>query len=175
MVNCFAQSHFGIATGINFTNRQDNNQSEVKNGWQGGIFLAQALNDKILLQPSLLYSAKNYFVYSQVSKEKLNFHYINLPILFGYKVSKRITLFAGPEFCYLAKAQLKRTANDKLDISSDYKTFFEALTFQASYKVFERIGFDLSYHYGINNLKKQPSASKFLDRNVQFGLFYFFK
>jgi hypothetical protein len=114
---CFqlkAQSvHYGITADINL-NTMDAKGLSSKSliGYNGGAFAIMDINKKWSLQPEVLYTLKNiqkaddfmtYYVNAgnSFATTNISLHYISIPVLLNYRLSKLFTVNAGPEYSFL--------------------------------------------------------------------------
>lgn len=100
--------HAGVKGGVNLLKVDGKSFSqEFRHGYNFGGFVELSFNDKWGVQPEVLWnqantrtSAEFNDIYDEGIRElkdvKLN--YLSIPILLNYKVSKLITLQAGPQF-----------------------------------------------------------------------------
>src|SRR5438270_9874297 len=114
---CFqlkAQSvHYGITADVNMNMMNAKGlSSKPLVGYNGGLFATVDLNKKWSLQPEVLYTLKNlekaddfmtYYVNSgnSFANTDISLHYISIPVLLNYHISKLITVNAGPEYSFL--------------------------------------------------------------------------
>jgi hypothetical protein len=105
----FAQGlHVGVKAGANIFKIDGTAiKDEFRFGYNAGAFAEVYFNDKIGIQPELLFNQTNYRTGTDFSnvyqinnandvKGKLN--YLSIPILLNYNLAKFFTLQAGPQF-----------------------------------------------------------------------------
>ncbi len=114
--SAFAQDmKSGFKLGLNVANiKEDGTDTKSKVGFHGGVFIEAFLNDKISIQPELLYSSqgtkedvpKNMgFHFSGTGVLKLD--YIQIPVMFKYYPIKNLSITAGPQIGFLVQSKLK--------------------------------------------------------------------
>jgi hypothetical protein len=177
----YGQVKFGIKSGVNIaTTKNLITFSSNRIGWYGGGFAALYFAKKYFIQPELLYSSKGNGSHYQVGDLKLitKFNYLNIPLLFGYKIDRRTSLVLGPEFGCLISSQL-RLGDQNSDASNTYpKKFDLGLDIGLSYKFIKNAQAEIRYNYGFNTLysvdatRTRHSEKKGANRVFQIGLNY---
>lgn len=99
---------FGVKTGLNLATTKFPSQSLDINRirlFNAGFFVQVNLDKKFSIRPEFLFAVKG-FGYSELNRyqRKVKFNYLTMPLLAGYRVTKELTVFAGPEFGYLLDA-----------------------------------------------------------------------
>ncbi len=180
----YSQVSFGVKSGINIATTEGL-YAYPKNriGWYAGGFAAIPLYKKFFLQPELLYSSKGDRTLYQAgadSKSVTRLNFINIPILFGYKIDKKTSVVFGPEFGYLESAQLKYSS-EFMNVSKNYPPKFEVgLDVGINYSITKKIGAEVRYNYGFNTLYSVDAVGnrygdiKGGNRVFQIGLNYTF-
>jgi len=120
----FAQGlHLGIKAGANiFKVDGAAIKDEFRFGYNAGAFAEVNFNDKIGIQPELLFNQTNYRTGTDFSnvyqinnandvKGKLN--YLSIPILLNYNLAKFFTLQAGPQYGILLNKSETLVQNGK--------------------------------------------------------------
>jgi hypothetical protein len=103
----------------NYINPDAESDFKIKPGLHAGAFATVHLNERIALSGELLYSNKGV-----TAGNRINLHYVNLPLLTQYKVIEKFLVEFGPEIGYLVAARSplgneSNTWNNKLDIGLD--------------------------------------------------------
>ena len=108
---------FGAKGGINFANLSgdDAGDATMYVGLNVGLFVEIPVTDKLIIQPELLYSAQGSKSEGPLVvdgslydvKATLKFNYINVPVMFKYKVVEKFSLEAGPYVGFLTAAKVK--------------------------------------------------------------------
>jgi hypothetical protein len=179
---CFqlkAQSvHYGITADVN-VNMMNGYGLSSKSlvGYNGGAFATVDINKKWSLQPEVLYTIKNlkkaddfmtYYVNSGNSFANTDFslHYISIPVLVNYHLSKLLTVNAGPEYSFLVY--------DNEDLLYSGKDAFKNTEFgvDAGLQLAFSPDFSLfgSYYYGLSNINDIDSRYKWHSRQARIGI-----
>jgi hypothetical protein len=121
------QLRYGLKGGLNladivitnYINPDAESSYNIKPGLHAGIFASVDLNDRFALSSELLYSNKGV-----KAIDRINLHYIIVPLLTQYKISENFLVEIGPEIGYLFSARspfgnVSNTWNNKLDIGLD--------------------------------------------------------
>ena len=107
---------FGVQGGLNLANVQLDESGQIdyeaslRTAFNGGVFTQISfLNDKLLLQPEIMYSAEGFVNtnnQAQAGEEevKTNLNFMNIPVTVIFKPTKFLNFQIGPEFGYLLKA-----------------------------------------------------------------------
>ena len=121
----FAQTEFGIKGGLNvsdivmtnYINPDVEADLALKTGLHAGFFVTGNVNDRIGMAGELLYSNKGVKAISNI-----HLHYITLPLLVEYRLSRTILAEIGPELGYMFSATSEygnatSTYDNKLDLA----------------------------------------------------------
>jgi long-subunit fatty acid transport protein len=201
MCSVFAFSQkikYGAKFGLNLSNLIGDypsaiNEHNSKIGINIGGFAQYEINEKFILQPELLFSTqgntygfKNYYgggSYYEGANYNIKLNYLNLPIIFKYKVAKKISIEFGPQIGYLMSAKTKIDVTEdsrdpsqnysiEIDISNDgvynfggtivqSKASVNRLDFSlnlgSSYDVTEKIFIEGRYNLGLSNVDKNST------------------
>ncbi len=174
-----AQIRIGIKGGVNIANiTYSGSESQPPfqsiTGYNGGAFLEIPLFSKWNLQPEVVYSAQGTAFNSQNMNEKVNYNYLNIPVLFKYHHASGFFAETGPQFGYLISA--KDVSGDLSgDIKSSTQSSDFSWVFGLGFKVpVINIGVDGRYNLGLTNINKDVSDGTIRNSVFQFGLFYIF-
>lgn len=134
---------FGAKVGLNVSNLRGNyptkiNEKSSKVGVHIGGFAEYKLNEKFILQPELLFSMqgneygfKEYYgggSYYDGAEYNLIINYLNLPVIFRYKVIKKFSIDFGPQFGYVLSGKTKiNIIEDSRDPSQNYSVEIDML------------------------------------------------
>jgi hypothetical protein len=118
---------YGLKGGLNlsdiavshYINPDAEAKYKMKAGPHAGFFVTVEIADDFLLSSELLYSCKGV-----KAVDRINLHYINLPLLVQYKLTDKFLVEGGPELGYLFSARSRygnvgNTWNNKLDLGLD--------------------------------------------------------
>ena len=158
----------------NFTNPDAESMYQTKTGMHAGIFAAVGLYDNFNLLGELLYSNRGVR-----TTERIDLHYVTMPILMSYKLTEKFSIEGGPEIGYLASAKanadnVTNTWNNKLDIG---------VNLGAVYKLSEKIGLNARYYAGFSsvidgvneqhlNFIPTEETIKYQNRVLQLAIYY---
>lgn len=102
---------FGLKAGINYSNVYDSRgqsfDANPKLGFAGGGFLAIPIGKLFGIQPELMFSQKGFQSSGDILGSNYNVtrtsSYLDIPLLFAFKPSEFLSLFAGPQLSYLLR------------------------------------------------------------------------
>lgn len=148
-----AQVKYGVKGGLTLSNaRFDDSKTQYATRAHAGLFAQVAFNDKFYLRSEFLYAQKGW----KVSADALNpegvsikINYLNLPLLPGYHVSEKVSLFIGPELGLKLSAERKPAMSSWGDSIEKIDLGIAAGT---NIRVTDNFGIDVRYIYGIRSL-----------------------
>lgn len=114
----------------------------------------------LFLQPEILYSQR-YGVFSDTSKQTVTnqLHYIDIPVLVGYKLAA-FRFYGGPNFQFLLAANQKAPDNLKDPFFSKANFNSASVGYQLGFGVnLQRILLDVRYDGSIGDLGKKVNTS----------------
>ncbi len=163
--------NFGAKGGLNLAtlNGKDADDLKMKIGFNLGLVGEYAFNEKIAIQPELLFSAQGAKAEEGDDDFKLKLNYLSLPVMFKYYVAEGLSLQAGPQISYLLSAK----ANDE-DVKDDAQKIDFALGLGAGYKLDNNLFFDARYTYGLSKIGKGDDAGKVYNGVFQISIGYMF-
>ena len=182
---CYSQVGFGVKSGINIGTTKDIN-SDPKNrlGWYAGGLANIPMYKKIFLQPEFLFSVKGYRYIgnlNETAKTALRLNYLTTPILLGYKIDTKTSLFFGPEIGYLLSAYSVWPNKERFNVSDRFPVKLDfGLDIGLNYKVLNKVGLEIRYNYGFKNMYRTDAVGvRFGERLAgnrvfQIGGFYYF-
>ena len=187
LISCcgYSQVNFGVKSGINIATVKDIN-SDPKNriGWYAGCSAYIPMYMKFFFQPEILFSTKGYSDIGSLNETKktaTRLNYITAPLLFGYKIDHKTSLFFGPEIGYLTSAYQKTPYNEIFDVSHNFPVKFDIeLDVGLNYKITKNAGIEIRYAYGFKNMYLTDAAGVRIgealagNRVFQIGGFYSF-
>ena len=132
---------FGIKGGLNYASVTgvESSQLQPTGGLNFGGMAEIFISEKFSLQPELMYSGQGFSDNGIIS-----LHYLNVPVMGKYYVTKRLSLEAGPQIGFLLSA---REAKEKLR-KHDNKLDF-GVNFGIGYKLDNGLNFGLRYNLGL--------------------------
>jgi hypothetical protein len=200
----FAQSKtsFGVRAGVSYAGLRGDAMNSLNdlvgytNGWVtskdrvgffAGGFADIPLTNSVSLEPGIYYTQKGYIMKGELgikgieflganAKAALNTHYIDVPVLLKANVGG-LQLFAGPQFSYLAKADLRTTAGafgfnvyDKTYDATDQINRLDAsLTGGIGYQFSSGLNIMASYDHGLSKVDAEKRYNAY-NRSVKIGV-----
>jgi len=179
----YLEVYYGVKAGTNisqlyYTGDQNNflDNDRMKVSAHFGAFAEIVFNEFFSLQPEFLYSIKG-ARFKDVSDDNLRYHYeyhyLSLPIMAKYYVTKRINIQAGPQVAYLVNAKnlsiddINRTNNGyeeaPINLYEETQPFDAGVVLGLGYLT--DTGFYLSARYNLgllNTWKKQDGLNRSL-------------
>lgn len=180
------QIEIGIKSGANISTIKEIIGGPIKKlGWYMGASIKFRVAEKISLQPEILISSKggSYYPGAPVpppfsnTKSKLQFNYINLPVLITYSIDRRTNLLIGPELGYLLSVRHKM---QNTVFKSDYyypQKFDIGMDIGAGYLFIKGCSLEVRYSHGFNMIRSRDvtgnySLERGANRVFQIGLNY---
>jgi hypothetical protein len=173
----FSQIKFGIKAGLNLADQSVSgynviSRTALKSDYNAGILANINIAESIILQPELVYSGQGAAV-KDSSSARVNYNYLNIPILIKYQHSTGLFIETGPQFGFLISAKYKSN-----DFSMDDKNVTKPTDFAwvlgIGYKIPDlNLGLDVRYNWGLTDV---DNGSLFTVKNqvFQIGVFYIF-
>lgn len=128
------------------------NSNKAQMGYYFGVLAEKTLSEKLIIRPELILETKgttfsNHELYGTGS---LNFNYISVPLLLGYKANRSVVFLVGPQVDVLAQyysayaghTQTLANANRKVDLN---------LNWGLSYRITPQLDVDVRYVHGFEN------------------------
>lgn len=162
---------------LNFTNGMVSTKSST--GFFGGAYVSIPLAAGFSVEPAVYYSLKGYELKGALNikgmdilnanaKAQLQSHYIDMPVLLKANVGG-LQVFAGPQFSYLVKADLKTTAgvlginlfNNKSDATAQFNRWDASLTGGVGYQFNNGINIMASYDYGLSKVDANQNVNSY--------------
>ncbi|MEO7800692.1 MAG: porin family protein [Ginsengibacter sp.] len=162
---------------LNFTNGMVTTQSST--GFFGGGYVSIPLAGGLSVEPAVYYALKGYELRGALNikgldilnanaKAQLQSQYIDIPVLLKANVGG-LQFFAGPQFSYLAKADLRTTAGvlginlfrNSTDATSQFNRWDAALTGGLGYQFTNGINIMASYDYGLSKVDANKKLNSY--------------
>ncbi len=162
---------------LNFTNGMVTTQRST--GYFGGAYVSIPLAAGFSVEPAVYYSLKGYELRGALNmkgmdilnanaKAQFQSHYIDMPVMLKANVGG-LQVFAGPQFSYLAKADLKTTAgalginlfSNKTDATSQFNRWDASLTGGIGYQFNNGINIMASYDYGLSKVDANKNINSY--------------
>jgi len=86
-----------------------------------GVFVNFKTSRSFSVEPGVIFTTAGATFKYDADETDFNLTYLQVPVLAKYNLSKRFTLFAGPQVGFLLKATAKTGANDKEDAKTLFK------------------------------------------------------
>ena len=156
-----------------------------------GAFAQKEFNNSLILRTELIYSLKGASFDNYVGNYQLktyeNLHYINFPLLLGFRpishlslIAENISILFGAELGYFfevwafskIKGEKRTGPPGQIKIPTRYNLFDKALTLGVSYNVNTCLAIEARYNYGFKNIFSDLDAGA--NRVAQFGMVYHF-
>lgn len=98
---------------------------EYKPGIQGGLFFIVPLTETVYFSPQLLFTQKggkvnNTVVFNTTVSLDRRVQYLDIPLLFGFKVHPKVAIVAGLQVSKLVGANTRATSGSNLTVTSKY-------------------------------------------------------
>jgi hypothetical protein len=179
----------GIKAGANFATMSDVDDSSMKTGFQGGVFVGTHINDEFGFRVEGLWVQKGVKADEDfgpgigVVEVTTSLDYIEFPLLFVYDLaageSVGINLFAGPTLGFNIGADAEADGGDSVDIKDDIESFeFGAAIGAGLAKTMasgKAIGLDVRYTLGATGVGKDVPDNVDNPKNRGIGLMAFFQ
>lgn len=173
-----AQVQFGVKAGLNLATLKYSgppiNDLRTKADFNGGIFASVHLFNSFYLQPELIYSGQGSSAIDSIPV-KINYNYLNVPVLFKYLHASGIFAETGPQIGFLLSANVNAPSHS-VEItrylhSSDFSWAFGlGYIFRTS-----GLGIDVRYNLGLTNTQMPGNDDTANNSVFQIDLFYQFK
>jgi hypothetical protein len=173
-----AQIQFGVKAGYNLTNLTISPSQpgfSSKSDFSAGVLASIPLLASCSLQPEIMYSGQGTSFSDSFATGKLNYGYLNIPVLFKYQHSSGLFVETGPQVGFLLSA--KETADGQsADMKSNTQSTDFSWAFGIGFKLPLGLGIDARYNLGLTNVAKGNEGSVGTAKNgvFQFGVYFMF-
>lgn len=158
----FAQGFSGgLKGGLNLSNQDLDGlfDTKMKIGFHVGAFATYMFNEKMGIQPEILYSVQGSTIDEDgVEDATMNVNYLTIPVLFRYNVNEMIYLNAGPQFGFLMKAEVEVDGD-----TEDFDEYFSGTDIGGAVGLGADLpmglGFGARYVFGLSNILDYEDAS----------------
>ena len=161
-----SQTRYGIKAGGNIATLAGAEGVSSKFGFHVGGIIEFKFSDKFSLQPELLYSTQGASS-SADSSYKINFNYLNVPVMFKYFVAEGISLEAGPQ----AGVAVTLEDSEGTDLELTHETVDYGLNFGGGYELPSGLFAQVRYYFGLMNISINDDYKNSV---IQFSLGYKF-
>ena len=165
----------GIKAGANvnkLTGKSFNEQFTY--GYHAGAFVQIKLGKRLELQPEVVFNQVNTDTSSQFSQlykinsgtiSNIKLNYLSIPLILNYKLSKGISIQAGPQYGILLDQQKDLLQNGKSAFKDGDLSLLAGMQIKfASFRVYGR------YVVGLNNINDIDNQDKWKNQSVQLGV-----
>lgn len=150
------------------------------NGYYGGVFAEYTIDDTFIIQAEALYASKGHSDKSVNGKYSRDLRYINIPLYFGYRLTRNISIMAGPEIGLLTGCTVIRDG-EKTKGKEGLNSFDAGIALQFSLAFSERVGLNLNGNYSFTRFADdkylpegafEPVVDKGHNAGMQLGIYY---
>ena len=143
-------------------------------GYHAGVYAVVPLNKKWSLQPELYYSSATASKATEISAvysglnldsiKRINFSYINVPVLLTYKHGKSFAIQAGPKYSILSSSNLTVLDNAKNAFSNgDFSLVGGVQIYFKRLRIYGR------YEIGLSNMNEVVDQEKWQRQTIHVG------
>ncbi|HEY0678220.1 MAG TPA: porin family protein [Chitinophagaceae bacterium] len=152
-----SQGQFGVKSGvvINYINTEGNGgtYSDVRAGFTIGASYSMSAAKNFAVQPELNYTTLS--SNETISNATIHLAYFQVPVLLKYVTTKQnFSLYAGPQFGFLTKADRKISGGGKTDITKELTETDFAGVFGVEFVTPINITINARYVHGMSNVIK---------------------
>ncbi len=176
----FSQVSAGPKAGLNFSSVIGGSRDEdnsFKLGFYCGFFMNLSINDKLSIQPEVLYSTRGFKYQRTIGNNDTslshNLSYIDFPFLGSYLITDRLSVEAGPQIGYIIADRTKGTAGplssaQEIDTSTvlGFNTTEYSVAVGAGFIAPYGITANIRFVYGLTKLYSNGDFS----HNISFGI-----
>src|SRR5665647_313100 len=196
------QAKYGIRAGItstsmsgnaidNFNNLLDFSKGNIttkdQTGFFAGTYVIIPVSENFSIEPAVYYSQKGYELNGALNLKGLDFlganakavlqsQYIDVPVMLKDNFNG-LQIFAGPQFSYLVKSNLKTTAsilginllNHTTDATSQFNRWDAGLTGGIGYQFANGMNIMASYDYGLTKVDANNNVKAY-NRGIKLGI-----
>ncbi|RNI27026.1 porin family protein [Rufibacter latericius] len=187
----YAQTTLGIKSGVNITNVDYQNSSDIyknKIRFYAGGLLQKEINGKVFGRAEAIYSLKGNTISIDNGNFKVKgideFHYLNIPLLVGFRPIEQLSILIGPELGYLVYAR-ENFGNNPKSITDACNKLDVGASLGVSYKINSFLEAEARYSYGFTNIFSYTNhdsegnvvaeVNDGKNRVFQTGLVYYFR
>src|SRR5579863_3762374 len=157
-----AQVQFGVKAGYNLANFTTSGDAsgmsaKSKSDFSAGLLASLPLFSSCYLQPEVMYSGQGASGSDLGTDVKLDYSYLNVPVLFKYQHSTGLFAETGPQIGFLLSASFKEAGQSSDEKASSQSVDF-SWAFGLGYKLKNMpLGIDARYNLGLTNVNKNGS------------------
>ncbi len=149
----------GLKGGLNFSDITGDDvpdETERRNGFNGGVFVNLDVAHLISIRPEIAYSQRGATVIDDQVESQWNLSYIEVPVLFKVKIPMANPtflpgFFAGPSFAYLLNSDLESGETGEVDLKDHTKSIDVGIVVGFGIG-FGPLSVDARYNFGLNSI-----------------------
>jgi len=164
---------FGVKGGLTISRLTQFDDTKARASIFAGGFANIAFTDAISIQPELLYSGQGTKHELPGDDATYRLNYINIPVMFQYRLIPEFYLEAGPQLGFMVAAHTK-AGKVSVDIKDACKTTDFGLGFGLGYQFPVGVGIAARYMFGLTNVFEN-TREDYKNSVAQIGVFYTFK
>jgi hypothetical protein len=167
------ESRFGLKAGLNHARLGgDNELTEARLGYHLGAYANLGISKRFALRPELVYSLQG-AQFQAINNIKLNFFYLNIPVLASIQLFDNFHLEVGPQVGFLTRARL-RYDTESMDFSDNLKGADFAAAIGFRYELPAGFHLGARYNRGLINIAKDSPTEYTTNQVIQFSAGYSF-
>jgi hypothetical protein len=177
MVFANAQIQFGVKAGYNLASLTQSGSNQTsglssKSDFHAGILASLPLLKSVNIQGEALYSGQGASFSEGNATAKINYSYLNVPVLLKYHHESGLFAETGPQFGFLLSA--KASADGQMeDLKSSTQSFDFSWALGVGYQIpVINLGIDARYNLGFTNIAKNSTDGTIKNSVFQLGVFY---
>jgi len=149
-----AGTRMGVMVGPNFANvvGDEADSWETKTSIHGGVVADVPVDDKISIQPGLIYSSQGADYSESEFSGTVNLDYLNIPIMGKFEVAEGFSVQVGPQVGILLSATDKEDGEDDVDVKDFVKSTDFGINFGIGYELANGLNFGARYNLGLSDL-----------------------
>ncbi|WP_162053398.1 porin family protein [Pontibacter pamirensis] len=126
--------------------------SRIKPSYYFGAFSEVNLTEKLIIRPEVLYSSKGtrFSDHEVYGDGLINYNYISVPVLAGFKVNEGLKLLVGPEINLLA-GYYSRYRDEIHTLGNPNRKVDWAFNWGLAYSITSKLGVEVRYAHGLRN------------------------
>lgn len=147
---------FGLKGGLNVSSLGGDSQGvSSKTSFHVGLFMLAPLSEKVKIMPELVYSEQGASANSPTGK--INYNYLNLPVMFNFYPTEKFFLQVGPQLGILASAEFTSGTNT-VNVKSQLKDTDFALGLGLGADL-QKVLLNARYNLGLSSSSKATTGS----------------
>lgn len=164
---------FGVKGGLTISKLTQFDDTKARASIFAGGFANIAFNETMSIQPELLYSGQGTRYKPLNSTITYRLNYINIPVMFQYRLIPEFYLEAGPQVGFNVSSKTN-AGKVTVDIGDNVKSTDFGLGFGLGYQFPAGIGVSARYMFGLTEVFERSFDESNKNAVAQIGLFYTF-